>query len=242
LPVTELSPTSLRRRAVHLLDSALSLILPPVCVSCRQAGSLFCDACRAQLDWVAPPVCDHCGRRLRDGRCYACRQLLPALRLRAAVWFSGPIVPAIHQFKYEGITAAAAPLADVMVQGWQEWSVPVDLVAPVALHPSRERERGYNQAALLARQLSERLALPLAARALARIRVTRPQVGLPLGERQRNVSGAFTADAALVAGKRILLVDDVCTTGATLGAAAAALLEGGASGVTAYCVARADSG
>ncbi len=240
--MSELSLPSWRRRAAHLLNSALSFILPPVCVSCRQAGALFCPACRAQLDWIAPPICERCGRRLRHGQCYACRRLRPDVRLRAAIWFNGPIVPAIHRFKYEGITAAAAPLGELMVLGWDVWRAPVDLIVPVALHPSRERERGYNQAMLLARQLGERLELPVAVRALTRIRATRPQVGLSLGERQRNVSGAFAADAALVAGKRILLVDDVCTTGATLLAAAAALLEGGASSVTAYCVARADGG
>lgn len=237
-----MSRTSLRRRAVQLLDTAFSIVLPPVCVSCKKAGDLFCPACRADLAWIQPPVCVHCGRRLRGGECRACRRLSPAVRLRAAVWFSGPIIQAIHQFKYNGITAAAKPLSELMLSSWQQWALPAELVVPVALHPQRERERGYNQAALLARQLSDRLSLPLAEHALVRTRVTRPQVGLSAGERVRNVSGAFQADATLVAGRQILLVDDVCTTGATLKAAAEALLEGGASGVSAYCVARADSG
>jgi ComF family protein len=168
--------------------------------------------------------------------------LAPALRLRAAVWFHGPIVAAIHAFKYNGIAAAAGPLSGLMASAWGQWGLAADVIVPVALHPTRERERGYNQATLLARQLSRQLELPLAEAGLERTRITRPQVGLSAGERLRNVSGAFRADADLVAGKAVLLVDDVCTTGATINAAAEALLASGASAVSAYCIARADSG
>lgn len=231
--------TSWRRQAVHLLDRALSAILPPACISCRKAGALFCDQCRADLAWVKPPVCERCGRQLDDGRCRACRDQHPGLQIRAAVWFCGPIMPAIHQLKYRGISAAAAPLAGLMVEGWRLWAAPVDLVLPVALHPSRVRERGYNQATLLARHLGRELGLPLREDALFRIRHTRPQVGLSGVERRTNVRGAFHAAPELVAGKCILLVDDVCTTGATLDAAAGALFAAGARGVHAYCLARA---
>jgi predicted amidophosphoribosyltransferase len=182
--------TSWRRQAVHLLDRALSAILPPACISCRKAGALFCDQCRADLAWVKPPVCERCGRQLDDGRCRACRDQHPGLQIRAAVWFCGPIMPAIHQLKYRGISAAAAPLAGLMVEGWRLWAAPVDLVLPVALHPSRVRERGYNQATLLARHLGRELGLPLREDALFRIRHTRPQVGLS-GVRE-NVSCSLT--------------------------------------------------
>jgi ComF family protein len=141
--------------------------------------------------------------------------------------------------KYNGLFALTEPLADLMVEAWPRWQMPVDLFVPIPLYPERERKRGYNQSALLARHLCQRLQLPDDPKAVQRIRYTQPQVGLSADERLANVAYAFAADRRKVEGKSILLVDDVCTTGATLSAAAHALLTAGAKTVSAYCLARA---
>jgi ComF family protein len=121
-------------------------------------------------------------------------------------------------------------------------ALPVDVVVPVPLHPRRQRLRGYNQSTLLAREVSRRLGLTLASEALVRRRDTPPQAkAVEAGARRRNVAGAFDCPAGVAAGRRVLLVDDVTTTGATLDACARALLaEGGAAGVWALTFARED--
>ncbi|MFC2023639.1 ComF family protein [Chloroflexota bacterium] len=127
----------------------------------------------------------------------------------------------------------------------QRWSClrPVgfepDVIVPVALHPSRESARGYNQAAFLARELSDRLGPPIVPDVLERVKDTIPQVGLGSQERQQNVRGAFVCKRGELMGRRVLLVDDVCTTGSTLEAAASALRDGGVVSVWAYTLARA---
>lgn len=140
--------------------------------------------------------------------------------------------------KYEGFFALAGPLAAVMVERWPAWSPPVDLILPIPLHPKRERRRGYNQSALLARHIGEAVGLPVNGRALRRTRHTRPQVTLNPQERLENVQGAFEADSEHVGGRHVLLIDDVFTTGATMSAAAAALQAAGAATVSGYCLAR----
>jgi ComF family protein len=126
-----------------------------------------------------------------------------------------------------------------MVAAWPQWQMAVDLVVGVPLHPQRQKKRGYNQSDLLARHFSEKLCLSEDKRALQRVRNTPPQVGLNANDRQLNMSDAFWADKARVTGGHILLIDDVCTTGSTLKAAAEALVAAGATQVSGYCLARA---
>ncbi len=163
---------------------------------------------------------------------------MPLKQIRAAVLFTHPASKLIHTLKYNGAFALAKPLAQMMAAAWGAWQVPVDLVLPIPLHASRERERGYNQSALLARAFCQKVGLPCAEEVLQRTRFTTPQVGLSATERLENVQDAFATKGALQ-GKRVLLIDDVCTTGATMAAAALALQKAGAHAVSGYCVARA---
>ena len=138
--------------------------------------------------------------------------------------------------KYEGYFALADPLAKLMVQAWPRWQSAIDIVIPIPLHSERKRQRGYNQAELLVKEALKSLNWLSVPEALSRPKRTSPQVGLNLNQRQRNVHRAFTADEAMVAGKRVLLVDDVCTTGSTLDSAARVLHDAGALSVDAFCL------
>jgi ComF family protein len=171
--------------------------------------------------------------------CAWCREhRTPLAELRVVCAFEGAARDAIHSLKYDGMFGVAEPLATLMAAHFPEWKRAPDLVIPIPLHPERVRERGYNQATWLARHLCRQLALEMDEVALWRTRPTRPQVGLDRLQRVQNVSGAFAADPARVRGRHVLLVDDVCTSGATLAAAASALLQEGAKSVRGYCFAR----
>jgi ComF family protein len=126
-----------------------------------------------------------------------------------------------------------------MAAQWEQCAVKVDLVAPVPLHANRLRQRGYNQAALLANELEQHTGLPLRKDLMVRVRPTPPQMRLDARARRRNVHGAFICPDELVEGRRVLVVDDVCTTGATLEACANALREKGATAIWALTAARA---
>ena len=157
--------------------------------------------------------------------------------MRAALRYQEPTSSLIHRFKYEGCFALAEPLARCLSAAWPAWVQPPDLIIPIPLHPRRKRRRGYNQSELLAAPLARDLGLPMNPRGLRRVRHTAPQVGLGPEERHDNVRGAFAADDSFT-GRRVLLIDDVLTTGATMRAAAEALLAAGAASVSAYCLAR----
>jgi ComF family protein len=146
----------------------------------------------------------------------------------AAGEFSGALRNAIHRFKYGGQSVGAGALAALLLPHLSGILTPDQLLVPMPLHPRRERQRGYNQAALLGRAIAGAYGCTVAERALHRTRPTTPQVSLNLAERARNMDGAFAGDPSLCHGRHLLLVDDVCTTGATLRAAASAAHEAGA--------------
>lgn len=225
----------------RLVSSLVEVAFPPVCGNCRRLGSLICDDCRGAMAEVPQPVCPCCGRgqTAHESTCEVCAHHALSLRqVRAALLYAEPTTTLIHQMKYEGYFALAQPLGRIMVERWPAWSMSVDLIVPVPLHEKRERRRGYNQANLLAQHLAAGVGLPVESRALIRTRHTRPQVELGPQERAENVRDAFAADERHVAGRHVLLVDDVFTTGATMVSAAGALLGGGAAAVSAYCLSR----
>ena len=222
-PPVPLSPW--REKLLRIGNEALDLIFPPRCVGCGRVGSWFCDRCMAAVEPVPEPVCPICGRPTPDGQvCPFCRSHpLHLNAVRSVALFKEPLRSAIHALKYRGRKQVAGPLGSLMASYLTRPRESLDIIVPVPLHPDREKERGYNQAALLAGEISRRTGVPMAPGVLARARYTRPQVTLSARERMENVRGAFECNERKVAGKRVMLVDDVCTTGATMDAAAQAL-------------------
>jgi ComF family protein len=146
---------------------------------------------------------------------------------------------AIHQFKYQGLKALAQPLAELLDNYWRALPPACDVVVPVPLHPRRQRQRGYNHSGLLARKLGGLIGLPVMEGYLLRHRDTAPQARTAgAEERRENVAEAFLCRDQRLEGKRILLIDDVCTTGATLDACARALRSAGAASVWGLTLAR----
>jgi ComF family protein len=158
--------------------------------------------------------------------------------LRSWAYFEGPLRAALHRFKYKRDIILADTLG-ALLAARLGGSLPAGLVVPVPLSVERLRQRGYNQAELLARTCAELCGLPWDPRAASRRRDTVSQVGLSARQRRANVDGAFAADRRRVSGQRVILVDDVCTTGATLAACAVSLLEAGAQAVWGLTLARA---
>jgi ComF family protein len=188
---------------------------------------------------IGPGCCARCGAAGAAGPCARCAAEPPAWDwARAAAEYEGVARDAIHAFKFDGKTALARPLAALVAEQWGV-AVGSDVAAlvPVPLARGRRRERGFNQAALLAGRLGARLGVPVRAGWLARVRATRPQSDLGAAERRANVRGAFAAPAT-VAGRHVVVVDDVLTTGATAAECARALRLAGAARVGVLTVAR----
>lgn len=216
--------SSVRRSSV--VGTILNLLFPPHCVGCGTRGAWLCPSCMDDILFFEPPW-----PPLLD-------EIYPLQGVRAAAHLSSPLRQAIHRFKYGGLRVLSPVLGEMLYDCWDAEPWPVDVIVPVPLHPQRQRERGYNQSALLARELAHHTRLPVAEGTLLRITPTPPQVGLKAIERAENVRGAFRCQNDALAKKQVLLVDDVLTTGATLRACAEALLQGEAQAVWGLTLAR----
>lgn len=245
--------SSLSARAI---EAVLELVYPPACLVCGaglapRAEADLCLDCERNIRRIEEPTCRRCGAELgpytaSSYACQTCRNLgLRFRRAHAAAHFTDTVRELILALKFRRDRLAVRPLIQILLERAEELALgeQVDEVVPVPLHWFRRRRRGFNQSELFARAVADRLHRPVELESLRRVRPTAPQTQLGFAARQRNLAGAFRVGSPdAFAGKRILLVDDVLTSGATCSACAKALKEAGAKTVIVLTVARAVPG
>jgi len=225
----------------QLAELTLDAFFPQRCVGCGKVGSFLCVDCRRKLPRVFPPLCPRCGRPQASGIvCASCRQRQAQIDgIRSPFRFEEAVRQAIHQLKYHNLRAIAPCLARLLADYLHSNPLPGEALIPVPLHPKRLRERGYNQSNLLAEELSKLTNLSVIRDCLIRVKEAQPQVRASSAqERLNNVAGAFLCQDNRVGGKQIVLVDDVCTSGATLESCASVLKDKGAASVWGLTLAR----
>jgi len=250
------------KQAMGVWNGLLDLVYPPVCLVCGDfQDDTLCSVCIDAFVPTMPPYCDHCGAPAPAGHsvCQSCergRAAVPYVWSHALGIYSGTLLHAIHRLKYDGRTALGAPLGKLLARSLDAvpssmltppllptldpaGTLTFDAVVPVPLHHVRYRQRGFNQAELLAKSLAAERGWKLDTEGLKRVRNTRTQTKLNADERAENVRDAFqTRSTTHYAGKSVLLVDDVLTTSATLSACALAVQNAGATRVCIAALAR----
>lgn len=221
----------------------LDLVYPPHCLVCRAEGETYlCAACIEKIDIITPPFCRKCGGPTESYHCEECRDREYHFECsRSAGIFEDVLRDAIHALKYQNHIAIVEPLAEIMAQSFNDTGLAgrADIIVPIPIHASRMIHRGFNQSEELARGFSKRVHLPMEPHILRKARKTKRQMELPFDLRISNIQGSFkVTHAERIRGKRVLLVDDVFTTGSTLDEAAKVLLAAGASVVNAYTLAK----
>ena len=245
-------PTMTRVTVKPWLEALLGFAYPNVCQLCRAQRATpeegyVCARCWQGVRFIKRPFCDRCGLPFEGEittrfECANCRQMDLHFRFaRSAVVAAGTVLEVIHRYKYQRALWFEPFLADLLARAArpeltrEDW----DMIVPVPLHPLKQREREFNQAGRLAAHLSTALAIPVNTKALRRVEPTRTQTKLSRGERAANVRKAFSARrGGRLAGARVILLDDVLTTGATTSACARVLRQAGAVDVCVWTVAR----
>lgn len=232
--------------STRILERIRDLVFPPdiYCISCgrptgRGTAYGLCDHCVRRFHWVDGSVCGICGRPLppegSEGVCSDCGGKVRSFEKGyTCARYGDRERDLLHRLKYGGRAYTAPLLARLIAERLECDGVEADLVVPVPMHPGKERERGYNQAELLACALADRMELPLEKRLLIRARTTLPMSRLSADEREaacRDLYRAVPGAEGRLGGRTVLLIDDIFTTGSTADACSRALLEAGASAV-----------
>lgn len=216
-------------------------LFPRRCVGCGREGGFLCSACQASLSPIEPPFCPRCGLpRPVSGFCPVCTGWETDIDgIRGALRFEGAARQMVYQLKYHNLRAIVPEMVELIIKVIPLNTIPGDIIVPVPLHPQRLRERGYNQSALIARELTRRTGLELGEECLIRNRNTPSQAHTRnVAERRDNVRGVFSCRNGRIKGRRVILVDDVATSGATLNAGAVVLKRAGALSVRGLTFAR----
>ena len=247
--VPEFLPVA-RDRCRRLIGAAADLVLPPTCPGCRRAvgdSHALCASCWSEIRFIAPPLCPVYGTpfayELGEGivSAAALADPPPFRRARSAAVYGEVARRLVHQLKYHDRPDLAEVMSGAMRRAGGELLADGALIVPIPLHAGRLWQRRFNQAAVLADALSALSGVPRDALALKRVRATRQQVGLTATQRRDNMAGAFRVPQSArprIAGRQVVLVDDVYTSGATAKAATRALLRGGAAAVDVLTFAR----
>lgn len=223
--------------------SLLDLLFPKRCVSCGRFGAYICRDCFTKIEYIDKPVCPICQRQAVEGKTHpGCRNRYRLDGLVVICRYQGPIKEAIAKVKYKWVYDVEKVLVDLIADNLWKFDLPKDLIlVSVPLHAKRKSWRGFNQAEILAKSLAKSFGMPFAD-VLVRVRETATQVGLKRDKRKENVKGAFALRQAQgrtidVKGRDIVLVDDVYTSGATMGECCRVLKKAGAGEVWGMAVA-----
>ena len=235
-----------------LIERLFQFILPSQCPCCEtyleEGRKGICPDCFSKIRWIAPPFCSICGMpfvstEVENHPCGACVKKTKYFTMaRALGYYEGPLQETIHRWKYEGKSSLSPIFGEWMAEKFPHYWDPkgFDLILPVPLHIRRLRERGFNQALLLAKELSRRTGIPCRMRVLQKKVPTLPQVQLSGAEREKGVRGSFhILRGEELEGKTVLLVDDVYTTGATVNECSKVLLAAGTARVDIFTLAHA---
>lgn len=232
-----------------MLEKILKVLFPNglKCVFCgddinNDSPNCICEDCQQTLPFIKGKLCKKCGNRIYDDGdyCIDCKLLQRYFEKVVSVfWYVDNIVGKVHNFKYENAKYLAKPFANLMFEKWQKQNIDIDYIIPVPICDKRFKARGYNQAELLAAEISSLLKKPMLKDYLIRIKETQTQVELNKRQRADNLKDAFhMSKRAGIKDKTILLIDDVCTTGATANECAKKILSAGASKVYVLTFAR----
>jgi len=215
---------------------AVDFVYPPSCAGCEKPGELFCRDCKTKVNSLHLPICEICGYPiLNNGVCPDCQnETPPYAALRSWAEYTGPLRKALHRLKYKNDLGLgmffSLPLIQIIYA--EKWDF--DFVIPIPISKSHRKTRGYNQAALIAKPISLALGRPMFQSSVARVKETQSQIDLSRAERFKNLQSAFSPNSAKLLNKKVLLVDDIVTTGATMISCAQTLREAGCSQV--YCI------